>query len=362
MDLTPDAPRPADAHADDIALYAIDALEPAEAARLEVLLATDARAAAFEATMRQTAGAFAEGAQGPGTFAPTEPPAELRARVLDAAFAARPPRPVEPATAVEVHGIELERFVSLLDRLEAPQWGLGLDPPEFAGWTIHDLAAHVTANEGLLAQLLGLRADGLVIPETINDNEARTAEAIVRHRAIGPDATIAELHELIDAIDRHVRTLSDAELDREVAWWGVGMRVRTVLLVRSFETWTHADDIRRALGLAQLPPPAPALRTMSTAATGWTALMTAASGHDLTGRSVRFRLTGAGGTAHHVDLGLEPRDLTGVEPDAEITVDIVDYCRAVGDRFPTGPLRYEAAGDIELADLVVRCLPALATL
>jgi hypothetical protein len=140
------------------------------------------------------------------------------------------------------------------------------------------------------------------------------------------------------------------------------MRVLTALTVRSFETWTHADDIRRALGRPTLPPPAPSLATMGRMAVGWSNLMLLLAGHDHTGRSVVVHLTGEGGGSHHVDLGFESRDLTLVDPDAEITLDIVEYCMAIGDRFPQGPLAYEATGDLDLAHDLVSSLTALATL
>ncbi len=373
MGLNPDDPLPAaqpddvvrdtlaaDGVLDDLAVYALDAVDGDEARAIETRLATDPDAAALEVSLRTTAGTFAAGATGPGAFVDTEPPAGLRARVLEAAFATRAPQPIEPATAVEIHRVELDRFESLLRRLTPEQWALGVDPPEFAGWTIHDLAAHVTANEGLLAQLLGLTA--VAVPETANSNDERTADTIARHRALTPAATIAELHDLAVAVDESVSALDPEGLDQDLSWWGSDMRILTVLLVRSFETWTHADDIRRALGHALLPPPAPALRTMAQAATSWTPLMLALAGHDHHDQVVRFELTGAGGTTFDIDLGGTDRDVGGIEPDATITVDIVDYCRAIGQRELRGPLAFTATGNQALVADVIEALPALATL
>jgi uncharacterized protein (TIGR03083 family) len=348
-----------DARYDDLAAFAIDALDGDEALTIEALLADDPAAATYEAAMRRTAGELVDAA---GTTLEVEAPIDLRARILTSAHERRAPVEVEAASTVDVHRIELERFEMLLRRLTPEQWQSGVQPKEFEGWTIHDLAAHITSNEGLFAQLLEATVEGVDIPETHNVNVDRTMAAIARHRLLDPSATIAELQACAAATDAVVRNLSEDELERDLSWWGNDMRILTVLIVRSFETWTHADDIRRALGLAQLPPPAPSLKTMSTLASGWTGLMVLAAGHDHQGRSVRLDLTGAGGGSHHVDLTLEARDLQGIEPDAVITLDVVDYCRAIGDRFIGGPISYEVTGDVELARDVVSSLNALATL
>jgi uncharacterized protein (TIGR03083 family) len=348
-----------DAHYDDLAAFAIDALDGDEALTVEALLADDPAAATYEAVMRRTAGELVDAA---GTALEVEAPIDLRARIIRDAHARRAPVEVEAVSTVDVHRIELERFEMLLRRLTPEQWRSGVQPKEFEGWTIHDLAAHITSNEALFAQLLDATVEGFDIPETQNVNVERTMAAIARHRLLDPSETIAELHACAAATDAAVRDLAADELERDLSWWGNDMRILTVLTVRSFETWTHADDIRRAIGLAQLPPPAPSLKTMSTLAAGWTGLMVLASGHDHQGRSVRLDLTGPGGGSHHVDLTLEARDLTGIEPDAVITLDIVDYCRAIGDRFLTGPVAFQATGDVELARDVVSSLNALATL
>jgi uncharacterized protein (TIGR03083 family) len=343
----------------DLAAYALDAVDEHEALSIEALLATDPVAAEWEVALRDAAAEMAAAAD---PTVEVEAPIDLLAKVIEAAHARRAPVEVEAASWADTHKIEMERFELLLRRLTPEQWQSGVQPKEFTGWTIHDLAAHVASNEALFAQLLGADVDGFDIPETDNTNDARTMVAIERHRGLRPEQTIAELAACVAAVDAKVRAMSDDELEHDLSWWGTDMRVLTVLIARSFETWTHADDIRRAIGLAQLPPPAPSLKAMSSLAAGWTGLMVFASGYDRDGRSVRWHLTGPGGGEYHVDLSLEARDLTGIDPDVEITVDVVDYCRAIGDRFLSGPLAYEATGDIDLARDVVSSLNALATL
>lgn len=348
---------PGDDRLDDLAAYALDAVDGDEAAAIAAVLHADATAAETEAVLRAAAGEYAGAAEPP---VDAVAPGALRDRILGRAHAQRPPTEVQPASAVEVHRIETERFELLLRRLTPEQWRLGIDPPEFAGWTIHDLAAHVTSNQDLLAQLLGRPVPG--VPETVNANEERTEQVIARHRGLTPDETIAEYRAARLAVDEVVSAMSTDELDVDIDWWGMQLRVFTALVVRSFETWTHADDIRRALGLAHLPPPAPALKTMSQASSSWAPVMLLAGGLSHPDRSVRYHLTGPGGGAVDVDLGFDGRDLTGVAPDAEITVDIVDFCRTVGGRGDHRTLTYRATGDVDLARDVVSCLHLVSSL
>ena len=342
---------------DDLAVYALDAIEGDEARAIEDVLAVDPTASEAEAALRDAAAEYAGAAEPP---VETEPPIDLRARVLSIAHSRRTPTEVEAASAVEVHRIETERFELLLRRLTPEQWQRGVEPPEFAGWTIHDLAAHIASNQSLLAQLLGRPVPG--VPETANVNEARTEETIARHRTMTTDETIAEYRAARLAVDEVVSAMSADDLEVDVDWWGIQMRVFTALVVRSFETWTHADDIRRALGLAQLPPPAPALKTMSQASTGWAPVMLLAGGLSHPDRSVRYHLTGPGGGVCHVDLGFDGRDLTEITPDAEITLDVIDFCRTVGGRGDHRTLQYEATGDLDLARDLVSCLHLVSSL
>lgn len=353
---SPDSPPPDDAAAlDDLAAYALDAVDLDEAVTIEARLATDPSAADLVLDLRDAAGAYGAAF----TDESAAPPA-LRARVLEAAHAARPPSPIEPASAIEVHRIELERAIMLLRRLTDEQMALSLDPPEFAGWTIKDVTAHLAANEAQFLQVLGLHTPAL--PETETDNERRTAQVIERHQSLTAAEAIDELEACFRAVDDHVSALDAAGLEREIEWWGMDMRVLTLLIVRSFETWTHADDIRRAVGLAALPPPAPSLATMSAVATSWTPLLVADTGRDYTDTVIEIRLTGPGGALHLVPMGPGDIDLTAVEPAAAVTLDIVDYCRAIGDRRPPGGVPYTATGDADLAADLVGSLHQLASL
>jgi uncharacterized protein (TIGR03083 family) len=345
----------------DVALYAIGALDDAELRTVETILASDAASAALESRLRNAAGAMAA-----ASAVDTAPPPALRDRVLAAAIAERPATPtgLVPLAPAELHRIEGERLIDLLRSLSPSDWTVPVDPPEFTGWTVGDLVAHLATVEAFFAQELGIAAPAA--PEQQTVNEDRTVAAIERHRRrLTPAAAIAELESFLDAVDTHVDRLTDPST-APVRWWGGDERtVDQILVVRSFELWIHARDVARAVGTAEPVPSAPSLRTMSTLAAALTPVMCERAGTvptDALDRSVRFELTGPGGAAHDVALRRGRSSAQAAEPSTTVTIDIVDYCLAVANRIGTDGVRYRHGGDADLAAAVVAALPVLATL
>lgn len=346
--------------ATDLALYALGALDDTELRSVETLLATDAAAAAAEARLRRATGELAAAAD----TLDTAPPLDLRDRVLGAARRERPPSQLdgEPIAPAELHRILGDVATNLLDPLTDADRAMPVDPPEFAGWTVGDLVAHLTTVEAYLAQQLGI--DDPVAPERQHVNEHRTADAIARHRTLDHARAVDELRSFLGAVDDDVARHGDPTT-RAITWWGNETTVDRILVVRAFELWTHAADIARAVGHAEPTPSAASLRTMSDLATALTPVMCALGGTlpaSATGGWVRFTLTGPGGATHDVPLGLGGTSpLTG-EPTATMTLDIVDYCRTVAQRIDPEAVPYEVTGDAAIAAAVIASLPALATL
>jgi uncharacterized protein (TIGR03083 family) len=354
MGMNPDtAPEPDE----DVALHVLDAATADDDERsLEIRLTTDPSAARWERRLRDVVTEL-------GAAAATDaPPPSLRRRILTTAQHRRPGVGPVSATAPELHAIELERALTVLRDLDDADWSRRLDPPELDGWTVHDLAAHLAGNESLLAANLGHPVPG--IPETAAANEERTAATQARHRTMTPAETIAELEAAVAAVADAVGSLDASELATDIDWWGLPTSIRTTLIIRAFETWTHTDDIRRALGLAHLAPPAPSLSTMGRSAAGWMPLMLVASGVDLPDRPVRLHLTGPGGGSFDIDLAIESEVLPAgsLEPIVELTMDLVEFCRATGNRVPADGLTHTAHGDLALARQLVDAIPALAAL
>ena len=143
------------------------------------------------------------------------------------------------------------------------------------------------------------------------------------------------------------------------------MAVRMALLIRAFETWTHADDIRRATGRPMVAPPDPSLLTMSFAGCGIVPMLLAVRELVHPGRVVRFRFDDLGPEAvWDVDLGTVDgiRPAGDAEVDTEIAMSGLAFCRSISNRPAGGIPDYTATGDSALAAAVVDALPALAFL
>ncbi|MCX7620337.1 MAG: maleylpyruvate isomerase family mycothiol-dependent enzyme [Acidimicrobiales bacterium] len=405
MGMTVDPPDPTgetheDTNATDdlIAAFSIDAVGPDEAGRVEAMLASSASAAAEEANYRIAGAEFAASILGPttaGTAAtgtsldgsrpiglrpdqldsagadrptnsldgsrPTDlrPPRTLRDRVLKAALQARRPARDLDISPVSLHRIEAQRLITMVRDLAADDWTRPMDPPEFAGWTVGDTFAHIAAAEGLFAQLLGLELPEA--PETGLGNEERTASVQARHRTMHPGDAVDEYETLAAAIDSTVSSLPEEALEAEIEWWGAPMPIASVLVHRAFETWTHHDDIRRAVGLGQSPPPPESINAMSRQACEMVPLFLATIGQVYEGETAHIVLTGEGGGSYLVDLGFGPRPATE-PPVFELRMDAVDFCRAIANRIPPGGYPTEIGGDAAKARALVSALPNLAGL
>lgn len=291
----------------------------------------------------------------------TTPPPELRGRVLAAARARRAPAGMTELSPVELHRIELSRAITALRHLTAGRWDRRLDPPELAGWTVHDAVVHLAANEALLAQALGIPLPA--VPETETGNEARTALAVARHRDQPPARALDELEEAAATVDAHISRLSPERLADTIEFWGQTTSLFGNLYARTFETWTHTDDVRRAVGAPESPPPPQVMYQLCRGAVTVVPHMLRARGIVAPARLVRFHLDGPGGATW--DLAL-PDGVAGpagdAEPDAELTIGTVDLCRAVSARIPKHGLRYTSRGDTGLVAQIVESLPALATI
>ncbi len=343
---------------DDLATYALDALDAEDADAIAAHLDASPDAARREQDLRSAAGEFAA-----VVVSDVTPPLPLRSRVLAEARRRRPPTAVVAgASPIEVHRVEVARSILLLRDLTVDDWARPVDPPELAGWTVHDVVVHVAANESLLARQLGVPVTG--IPETATDNEGRTAQAQARHAGRPPARAVAELEAAAEVSDTEIAVRGEARLNELIDWWGRPTPTHLILLVRAFETWTHTDDVRRAIGMGVVDPPPASLLTMAHAACGLVPTMLAVRGMDHPGKLVRFRFTDLGDAAWDVDLGAGAvvRPAGDYAVDAEIAVDAAAFCRGVSARIAPRALTYAVVGDDQLAAGVVEALPALAVL
>ncbi len=343
---------------DDLAAYALDAHDADDAAAIAAHLDASPDDGRREQDLRSAAGEFAAAVVTEVTPAPG-----LRSRVLAEARRRREPAVVIAGSSpIDVHRVELGRAILLLRDLTIDDWTRPVDPPELDGWTVHDVVVHLAANETLLAHQLGVPLPG--IPETATDNEGRTAQAHARHAGRPPALAVAELEAAAEATSAEVAARGEARLDEPINWWGGRSPARIAVLVRAFETWTHADDVRRAIGASMVVPPPASLLTMAHAACGLVPRTLAVRGGLRPGRLVRFRFTDLGDAGWDVDLGA----VGGVRPagddavDAEIVTEAVAVCRGISARLDPRDLIFDVVGDERLARDVIDALPALAVI
>ncbi len=343
---------------DDLAAYALDAHDAEGAEIIAAHLDASPDAVRREQDLRSAAGEFAA-----AIVDEVSPPPELRSRVLAAARQRRAPAEiVAGASPIDVHRVEMARVILLLRDLTVDDWTRLVDPPELDGWTVHDVVVHLVANESLLAFQLGVPVPG--IPETATDNEGRTAQARARHVGRPPAQAVAELEAAAEATATEIAARGEARLDEPIDWWGRRSTTQMTVLVRAFETWTHADDIRRAIGEGMVVPPPASLLTMAHTACGLVPRTLAARGASRPGRLVRFRFADLGDAAWDVDLG----PAGGVRPagddvvDAEIVTGAADLCRGISARLDPGEVAYDVFGDELLVSDIIDALPALAVL
>jgi len=337
---------------DLLAAYALDAVDADEVATLDAHLAECPACAGTVALLRGTAAELA-------AITSHQPPDHLRDQTL-AAAATRRSRPlIEPADAIEVHGIEADRLGQLLTTITDDQWTVSAGPA-FPDWTVHDLTAHLAATETLLATQLGI---GDLSPDTAAEAEARAHEAVARHRRLLPIAAVGEFNAASSAVSQAVTTSPAFDGAATITWVGVELPVDLALTHRAFEIWTHADDIRVALGVDRLPPPPSSLVTMSRTVVDGLPFMMLVAEAEHPGRVAELHLTGSGGGTFTIALGADGGVVPFVEaPDVRVEIDVVEFCRAIGDRVEPAGVTYRTTGDSRLGADLIRSLPVLAIL
>lgn len=226
-----------------------------------------------------------------------------------------------------------------------------LDASTTNGLSVGDLVVHLAAMESAVAETIGF-------PQALSaetDVEARTDDYLREFSADPLGAGRTTWRDATVALDEW----SSAGGERaSLPWSGFSAARRTILATRAFELWTHADDIRVALGRDREAPTEPEIALMSDVAVGILPSCVLSNGEPAPAVSVRMVLTGAGGGSW--DVSLDGRQHAGV--DATVRMNVVDYCRRVADRISIDECAARIDGDIALGQRVLACATALATL
>jgi hypothetical protein len=123
-----------------------------------------------------------------------------------------------------------------------------------------------------------------------------------------------------------------------------------MLVVRTFELWTHDDDIRRAVNRPPNLLDDARLALMSSDLMNVLNLGMALSGTTQPGRSARINITGSGGATY--DVALAPGETAGL-PDITITTSALDLCRLAANRLTADLLDIDVEGDRSLLEPIL---------
>ena len=120
-------------------------------------------------------------------------------------------------------------------------------PTECPGWTVHDQISHVVGVESWLEGHKDPRVDMPHYEHVKNDLGKKVEYAVEVRRGRTGAQVVAELE---DVLAQRLSTLRNPILtDSSIINGPFGPDLAaTVLLLRTFDVWTHEQDIRRALG------------------------------------------------------------------------------------------------------------------
>ena len=141
------------------------------------------------------------------------------------------------------------RAVSMLGRVVTPaQWDTATECP---GWTVGDVVRHLCWTEAFVA---GRRdpdheVDWTRFPHVEGDFSRMTETGVDVRRHLSQVDACNELDLLIDLRLAQVMALDDLSLESEVmGLFGSLVPLERLLRIRIFDSWTHLQDMRRAVG------------------------------------------------------------------------------------------------------------------
>ncbi len=197
--------------------------------------------------------------------------------------------------------------------------------------------------QGLVGHLIGVEDDVRRClsgdPEVAEASHVESTQPAAARQAGRPAArTRADWRRAADRTLNLVHPVGDPSA--EVAVHGMRLPLGALLVVRSFELWTHDNDIRRAAGLPPSVPDASALRLMTGLAARLLPHAAARRGlHEPV--NVHLVLTGPGGGTWDVALGERLPDPASIL----IVTNAVGFCRLVANRVTPADLDLHVTGD-----------------
>jgi len=221
----------------------------------------------------------------------------------------------------------------------------------------HLIGVEIDFQRGLAARMSGAAdAEGAADWPDGSDHIASTRPHTVAQSGRPVAETHADWRATADRTLDVLQSPAAPALETEVTLHGMTMPLGALLIVRTFELWTHDEDIRRAIERPLAAPGPSSLRLMAELANQLLPAGVSRSGVPGEGGTARIVLTGAGGGCWTAELPPAPAAPLKVR----IVTDAVDFCRLVAGRIAPDDLDAVVSGDAELAGRVLRGAAALA--
>jgi uncharacterized protein (TIGR03083 family) len=260
--------------------------------------------------------------------------------------------PIDPRDAF---GRAVDSLDEVLGTLEPHDW----HRTALRGLDVQGLVGHLIGVERGFAHALEATDDA----HALDDHVDTTQPFALRQEGRVPLDTHREWRTAVDAnMTRIEQLLSQHDaFDKTIALYGMRLPLGSLLVVRTFELWTHEEDIRRASARPLDNPDAASLRLMTSLAIQLVPAGMARANVAAEGRSARLVLTGPGGGTWETGLGPAAMGLTVEGPvDVRIVAEAVDFCRLVANRIDPSAFAAVVTGDGALAQSLFRGAVALA--
>jgi uncharacterized protein (TIGR03083 family) len=284
-------------------------------------------------------------------------PAGVAAAAFDRAFAQRRAGEWDgfvaddEIDAGESYARAVEQFDSVARSLTDREWAASVA----TYGTAHDLVAHLLAIEIYTGKQMGLFDAATIGPD--HDHVHLGDGVLEQFRTIAHQS-------LLESWRDHARQILDAVLvdplllDAAASWHGAPIDVRSLLVIRTFELWTHADDVRVATGRPRDEPDNAQLKLMTNLAAEILPLGLELTGRAQADRTVRLVLTGRGGGTWRCPLAAT--SAVTAHDDVVLVADAVEFCRLAANRCTPDALDAYVEGDETLASDILRGMAALA--
>lgn len=254
-----------------------------------------------------------------------------------------------PISALDAFIVTASEFGALIDSLEPAAWE---QVTRVERARVRDIVIHLVGVERYLLGQLG-RAPVLAAPRREDHwPVTRTATTDLRGRQNREIATTWWRTAL-----ELIATCGELGAGHGIVYHHLGGSLSGFLVARTFEVWTHGDDVRQAVGLPLDLLDEDRLTLMVGELMENLPLGLALTGSAQPGCTARFELEGPGGGSF--DVALAPGEPVR-EADVTIATSTIALCRLAANRLDVDELGGTVGGDLDLLPSVLAGVSAFA--